>query len=457
MTDAMNHIQTTRRICAGLILALLASPSSFADEFRWWDTVYINGSVASVRTEPLDNAPIAAKLPIGTDATYIGSPSEVAAGPNKECGGADPHRDHKWSCICVTSLRVDYGVHWCGWVARDFLAAKQIRLADIIAEYDKTPADQITERRKWAERAVALDPLSAQARERLIDVLEKLNDTKALEATKRSFDSYSASQPRATGAKLIFFFDGRYLEPIAELKEGQLAFRDFDQSANYEFRSRGRFYNLHSDGRKIGTVVTEAQFDCRVQQCPQQTIARAVLTDTTTDVVSGLATNFALSNADRSTRKASKNEEAALQKMGTTLVKSSKLSPKAKKIFLASIQKSDSSPILAIGALGRDRRVMLIGNWTIGSMNDAHYGDVDDVYESILIIAEQQKDGTFRLASGSGSIADSGCSFANHLDIDGDGVDEILLSCDQLEGQYSYALAKRVEGKWQITYGPARN
>lgn len=457
MTDAMNHMQTIRRNCAGVILALLASPSSFADEFRWWDTVYVNGSVASVRTEPLDNAPIAAKLPIGTDATYIGSPSEVAAGPNKECGGADPNRDHKWSCICVTSLRIDYGVHWCGWVARNLLAGKQPRLADIIAEYDKTPADQITERRRWAERAVALNPLSAQARERLIDVLEKLNDTKAIEAAKRSFDSYSASQPRATGAKLIFFFDGRYLEPIAELKEGELAFRAFEQSANYEFRSRGHFYNLYSDGRKIGTVVTEAEFDCRVQRCPQQTIARSVVTDTATDVVSGLATNFALSNADRFPRKASKNEEAALQKMGTALVRSSKLSAKAKKTFLASIQQSNSSPVLAIGALGRDGRVILIGNWTIGSMNDAHYGDVDDVYESILIIAEQQKDGTFRLASGSGSIAESGCSYANHVDVDGDGIDEILLGCNQLEGQYSYAFAKRVEGKWRITYGPPRN
>jgi hypothetical protein len=456
-------MQTIRRVCAGLMLAFLTVHSSFADDFRWEETIYINSSVASVRTEPLDNAPIAAKLPIGTAATYIGSPSVVAAGPNKECGGADPRRDHKWSCICVISLRVDHGVQWCGWVARDLLAAKQLGLADIVAEYDKTPSDQITERRRWAERAVALDPLNAQARERLIDVLEKLNDTKALEAAKRSFDSYSTSQPRATGAKLIFsFYYGRYLEPIAELKEGQLAFRDFDQSANYEFRSRGRFYNLYSDGRKLGTVVTEAQFDCRIQQCPQQTIARSVLTDATGGVVSGLAvvrglaTNFALSNADHSTRKVSKNEEAALQKIATSLVnKSSKLSPKAKKTFLASIQQSDSSPILAIGSLGRDGRVMLIGNWTIGDMNDAHYSD--GIYESILIIAEQQKDGTFRLASGSGSLADMGCGYSNHLDVDGDGIDEIFLSCNQLEGQYSYALAKRVEGKWQITYGPSRN
>ena len=439
----MNWTRTTCLIGAVSILTALATASSFAAEFNWWDKVYVIGSVASVRTEPLDNAPVAAKLPIGTDATYIGSPAELASGPNNECRGAEADRDHKWSCICVTNLRVDYGVQWCGWIARDFLATKQPKLADIISEYDKTPPSQLTERRKWAERAAALAPFSAQARELLLDVLEKLNDTKALESAKLSFDSYLTTQPQGSGAKIIFFFDGTYLEPIAELKEGQLVFRDFDQTANYEFRSRGRFYNVYAKGQKVGTVVTEAQFDCRTQQCPKQTIARLVLADQATAIGDGLATSFALPHGNSSsTRKISKSEAVVLFGMANAWIKSSALSPKAKKAFRKHIQQTEYFSRLDVGALGKDGRVMLIGNWGIGSMNDAHYGDETDIYESLFIIAEQQKDGTFQRATGSGSIADSGCAYFDHLDIDGDGIDEILLSCSQLEGQYSFALAK---------------
>ena len=204
--------------------------------------------------------------------------------------------------------------------------------------------------------------------------------------------------------------------------------------------------------------MTEAQFNCRVQTCPQLTFARQLLTDTTTGPVSGLATNFLLSGGNRPARNVSKDEALSLAKMAASLIKSSKLLNKKEiKSFVSSVQKGESSPVLAIGQLSQDGRDILIANWTAGTMNDTHYGDDSEFYESILIIAEPQNDGTFRPASGSGSIADRGCSYASHADLDGDGVDEIILSCSQLEGQYSYAFVKRVMGKWQITYGPPRN
>lgn len=156
-------------------------------------------------------------------------------------------------------------------------------------------------------------------------------------------------------------------------------------------------------------------------------------------------------------RTVSKDEEAILQKLGTAFVKSSQLDPKERQAILKLIRKGVSSSISAVGSLGRDGRVMLMRNWVVGSMDDAHYGGEYDVYASILIIAEQQQDGSFRLAPGSDSIAGMGCSLNDHVDIDGDGVDEIFLSCEQLEGQYSYALMKRIAGRWQVTYGPGRN
>lgn len=444
------------KIYLNLLLTLCTIPIAFADDLKESGKVYIASSVASVRTAPHDKAPIAARLPIGTEATYIGSTSDLAAGPNRVCEGGDLKGDQKWSCVCVPNFRVDYGVQWCGWVARELLSTKQSDLTTLFAEYDKTPAERMSDRKKWAERAFALDPLNMDARKRLIDVLEKLKDAKAIETAQRSFDLYSVSPPPTAGAKLVFYFDGSYLEPIAELRKGQLVMQDFNQATNYEFRDRGQVYNLYSGGSKLGMVVTEAQFDCKVQLCPQQTIARAVSPEVDARLV-GIATNFAISNAEHPIRIASKKEEAILQKLGTTFVKSLKLDPRAKKTILKLIRQGESSSSIAVGAMGKDGRIMLISNWVIGSMNDAHYGNEEDVHESILVIAEQQNDGSFRVAAGSGSIAEMGCSLMDYADIDGDGVDEIFLSCEQLEGQYSYALMKRTAGRWQVSYGPGRN
>lgn len=445
-------LRTTALYLASSVPVLLAVQSPSADELQNTAVVYINSSVASVRVEPLDDAPIAAKIPIGTLATYEGSPARVAEFPNNNCEGAYPLGDPKWSCICITGLRVTARQRYlCGWVAREILTTKEPKLTDLIATYDKTPASKLSERRKLAERAVALDPLNTQARERLVDTLEKLKDAKALEATKRSFFSYTTGLPSDTGAKIVFLFYDNYIEPIAELKKGRIVIRNFDGSTNYEFRNRGHFYNLYADGKNIGTVVTEAQFDCHILTCPNETIVRRVLRETTSGAVRGLATNFALANTVKSTFKVSKNQETALNQMGIDLVKSSKisLSPKEKKTFLASIFQGDSSPVWAVGSLDRTGRVILISNWTINSLDGYFYSN--EIYESILIIAEQQHDGTFRLASGSGSIAENGCSYVDHLDVDEDGIDEIFLSCHEVEGAYGFGLAQRVQGKWKVT------
>lgn len=456
MNFVMPLTPTSRRVGFIWMLVLLTLPSAFADDFKANDKVYIASSVASIRTAPHDKAPIAATLPIGTKVSYVGSVADVAGALNKECDGADPKKSQKWSCICVPKFRVDYGVYWCGWIGRDLLSIKQVKFADLLAKLDKTPADRLMERKKWAERAVAFDPLHEPARKSLIDVLKKLDDNKALESTQRWLDVYTVAPAQTRGTKLIFLYNGTFLEPIAEYEDGRITMDGFDQSSNEEFRSRGQSYNLYSRGRRLGMVVTEAQFDCRVLLCPQQTIARAVPSEANTRPT-GLVTNFALSNAERPLRTVSKDEEAILQKLGTAFVKSSQLDPKERQAILKLIRKGVSSSISAVGSLGRDGRVMLMSNWVLGSMDDAHYGGEYDVYASILIIAEQQQDGSFRLAPGSGSIAERGCSMIDHVDIDGDGVDEIFLSCEQLEGQYHYALAKRSAGKWRITHGPARN
>lgn len=216
---------------------------------------------------------------------------------------------------------------------------------------------------------------------------------------------------------------------------------------NLEFRGRGHFYNLYSQGVKTGTVVTEAQFDCRVQKCPFTTFARHITSDGVLAVGGGIATTFKLPEKVHPTGKFTSQHAATLRKMATVWVTSNPGTPPYKKALRQIIDQQDATAFFT-GTYTEDGKVMLIGNWVIGSMNDQHYGADDEIYESLLIIAEQQNDGRFRLASGSGSISDSGCSYFDHLDIDGDGVDEIFLQCAQLEGSYSYEYLKRVNGKW---------
>lgn len=140
------------KVYFNLLLTLLVTPCALADDLKESDKVYITSSVASIRTAPHDKAPIAARLPIGTEATYIGSTSDLAAGPNRVCEGGDLQGDQKWSCICVPNFRVDYGVQWCGWIARELLSTKQSDLKTLFAEFDKTPVERMTKRKQLAER-----------------------------------------------------------------------------------------------------------------------------------------------------------------------------------------------------------------------------------------------------------------------------------------------------------------
>ena len=134
-----------------------------------------------------------------------------------------------------------------------------------------------------------------------------------------------------------------------------------------------------------------------------------------------------------------------------------KFSPKVRKVFLELMRQGALRTSLEIGQLSRDGRLALIGSWVLGSMSESHYGDEDTLHEALLIIAEQQPDGSFKFVTGSGSMAEDGCAYFDHADIDLNGTDEILLECDALEGSYVYGVIKRKKSKWQLTFTGLRN
>ncbi len=444
-------------ICTAVILSTIAV-RSLAAEFQFEEALYVIGSVASVRTGPRENARIAGKIPIGTKVTFLGTASDLNSNVSDMCPMTGKSDGNEWICVRSNELVVGYAEYWGGWIAADLLGREAPRVPELIVWYDKTPKANLAERRKLAERASALDPLSSDAQERLLGVLAEIPDLTAQAAAKRSFAAYQARQADAArrGDNLIFSFTHGFLEPIGEMKAGRVVLRNFDQQVNHDYRNRGHFYNLYSGGQRIGVVATETQFDCVVKTCPVGTLVRAITHSNTTKASVGLATNFSLRQRDGPAPTLTQTQTAQLLEMAQAWTKSSGLSAKPKKLFLQHIKQGAHRATLAVGQLAQDGRVVLIGSWVMGSMNEAHYGGPDDFYESLLIVAEQQHNGAFRPAPGSGSIADHGCAYFDHADLDGDGTDEIVLRCNQLEGQYGYRVLKRVGGRWGTGDGDPR-
>jgi hypothetical protein len=108
-------------------------------------TRYVLASVANLRRAPQSDAPLLTKLRIGTPVTV------------HQVQGA-------WSEAESHGQR--------GFVLSELLSDTAPTVEMLTARFDATPADQPAERRKWAERATALDGRSVAAFERLVKALE---------------------------------------------------------------------------------------------------------------------------------------------------------------------------------------------------------------------------------------------------------------------------------------------
>jgi hypothetical protein len=92
---------------------------------------------------------------------------------------------------------------------------------------------------------------------------------------------------------------------------------------------------------------------------------------------------------------------------------------------------------------------IVFGSWALGSVSDQDYGNPGDIHESLLLIGERQAGGPLRLARGAGSLTARGCSYLDSADLDGDGIDDVVLQCDAVEGNSDYAFLQRVDGVWR--------
>lgn len=448
---------------------------------------YIGSSSLNIRSEPRSDAPVIDVLPIGTP-IYVLSPKA----PN-EINCDPPLLTSPWLLIC-THVEDPHSV--CasdahGWATKDMIEVEEPRLEALLAKHDATPKANVSERRKWAERAAALRPTDTRAQERLKAVLQNAGDNQALKFWQKKFANYLNPQPSLeTGEKkAIFVLSDSQLTRFCTLDHNNICGQPFPDGEQQDaqqnrFMNRGKFYFVYSGGRHIGAVVTE-QTNCVGGRC-ESTVPVGLLSNSKNEeIVRGLATNFVLPKVDPSLS-ISDTESAMLLALTDRWINSGKhipdvdcptpLAPReedenatpeqlqqasqfefqqnyqlekcenhrvAKLALLKEIKhgKYLRSMIAARSSKGR----MLVGLWGIGRYHESHYSN--SAFIAFLLVAEPNKNGAYEITFADTDTGD--CWISDHVDINSDGTDEILLNCDQLEGQTTMGLMTRERNQWK--------
>lgn len=414
--------------------------------------LYVSDASASVFATPQQGAKVAGSIPIGTAVKVVGDPKQLIANPSirpvqseasnaQSCPMPAKADSDDWLCIRVDTLVVDgFGHDWGGWVKAGVLAPRAPRLDELLARYTITPKASRDERRKWAERAVALDPSSAKAQDSLLESLNEPGAHPALAQTALLASSYRHPAVTLSSRRLIFAFNEGSVEPIAEFKAGKISAVLTAQEIQ-EFKASGQVYAVYARGANVGTLVTVSEFDCAVRACANIGIVRRL---TGPARQRGLALNFSLPPTSIRPPEVTRRDTRTMSELAGDWINVNRTGG-VRKAMLGQVKHGGT---ISAGQLSSGKTVVF-ASWVVGSMNDEHDGGPGDVHESLLLIGERNVDGTIQLAPGSGSIKENGCAYFDHADIDGDGSDELVLRCEQLEGSYDYQILKNIAGAWK--------
>jgi hypothetical protein len=376
-----------------LVFAMANGAHADTGTYGFEEKLYVAVPLADIRTAPRANAPVKGQFPAGRDLTYLGKPGDDML--SKQCKDDARTDGGEWICVRPDYLTIGADpddIYWLGWVRADAL----IRKAPARAAASAATAQAVTHR-----------------------------------------------QPAT-----IYAFNGGYIEPIGQRMHGVLK-DSLAPGTGQEFYRRGEAYALYAGGREAGSVVTDIALDCAVAACPDSTMVRVFTAPGAAAVQSGIAIDARLKGSGLPSALPDARQTALLSDLAKHWVQASSWPAKEKATFLRDMRNLKLATTLRVGQLSGNGKRVLFANWVMGgSMSDAHYGNTDS-YRSLLLIAEQQADGSYRPARGSGSVSDAGCAYFDHIDLDEDGTDELILRCDQLEGSYHYSIVRRSGGKWK--------
>lgn len=416
-----------------------------ADALKRDHLYFVAASSVNFRSAPTEDAPIMAILPIGTNVTFLDAAKHkflygVCNDTLRFLDIKIPYstlENSEWVCVETPAFTSEEG-DIRGWVVADSLSSDMPRLETLIQNHDKTPKKNLIQRRNLAERAIALEPLSYEAQKRLINILTEIGDKPAIAGAKMKFAQYQDHKPITNqgGLKEMFRLENDYIEPLVRMEDGIMETWGIESGAENDFYNSGEIYYVYRGQELIGSVATIIQFNSNF---PRKVPVRDIFSSTSKEIQGDFATNFILPKSDLPKPEVTEKHISIMKKMMMKSLKS-------KKILLEAVTEDNFSTHAA--KLSKDGKIVLFSHVQIGSMNDAHYGGEDAVFETYFVLAEQQKNGTFKRITSADNLV-GGCSFLSSIDMNDDGADELLFKCDLLEGSSSITLLTRDNGVWR--------
>ena len=399
------------------------------DEAVAGDTMYTQGDVVNLRKEPNAKSQIVEKLYIGTSLTI-----NIRKG------------DWFW-------VDVNKGLS-SGWIKSDLLGNSYPKLTDLLSNYRTTAVDRVNEKCMWLGRASALDPLN-------VEVLGLLHDCKIKEGDELSAknikdkieyilnpDKYQDNNEN----KIVFLYSYNSIVPLTVLNGGLMTKPyESDETRNQfvnKFAKLGRRYNLLSNhGLPISTVQVAREplvYFKKYEECDSPLEIKVKTSDISTSKINvGFVTNFEVATKPQEYPKSISMELVQL------INNESENVIKKKKVGW------DKELPVDISAFDLDHddvpELMSVKQYlhNINSESESNAGffvvmlwklNSDQSYEPVYTVTEGTSEKYAYL------YVDS-YEFVGVIDIDGDGVDELITSIGVYEGS-GYEIHTFKRGAW---------
>ena len=338
-----------------------------------------------------------------------------------------------------------------GWIRADLLQAQAPTL-DSLAQAHAAAAPEL--RKTLAERAVALAPYQRRSHQLLIDTLQSAGDVEGARQASAMRDRLLDPQGERLGGepRLLFVVHRGYAAPIARLGEdGRYLEPDLDTATSTLKPRRGLHFFRSGGADGVAQVLDEGSLDVSgeapVRVAPMT--ARA-------DEVNGLATNFPA--AGDKTR-ADAAVPAAARKAAETALRAAMQQQKVDRAQIDRAFKArpdgdrqrDGLQLHSFDAGAAGAVTVATMVWDLPSPDPQ---SVETTVDALAIVESDGKGG-YRVVARQGGQS-GGDSMESHryfdrLDLDGDGLPELIFQVGQYEG-VSYQIWSRKSGQWKAVY-----
>jgi hypothetical protein len=236
---------------------------------------------------------------------------------------------------------------------------------------------------------------------------------------------------------LVIINKGKYIDPVGE--GGSNTMKPFAE----KYFQAGKHYRVLLGGGEVGTATVKSS----AEGC--NTIHSTVSIDSSTKIggrIKGLATNSETLGKKASSRRAlTASERAAVMALVKNIYRQHKISN-------ALLQRSLIVNNLTATDLNGDGQFEVIGDFKIAISSTSTEGPRRDLFliatpDGAGYKAELAEFQAYRMNSGFGH----GIGFADQLDIDGDGISEVVTINEGFDG-YGYSIYKKQGGRWRDIY-----